>query len=243
MEFFRVYGRVIGLLRAERKLAIMLALANVAVAALQFYEPVLFGKVVDLLSNAKGRSNDALWRDAVNLLMLWAAVGLGGIVANIIVSLQADRMAHRRRLGAMALYFEHVLMLPFSFHTAQHSGRLLKIMLTGVDHLFGIWLSFFRENLATFVALFIMLPLSLLMNWRLGVLLIVLILFFAVANAWVVGKTDKLQAEVEDGDTLVILESMKMEIPVLAEEPGTLTKLHVSEGDVVQEGDLIATIG
>ena len=43
MEFFRVYGRVIGLLRAERGLAILLALANVAVAALQFYEPVLFG--------------------------------------------------------------------------------------------------------------------------------------------------------------------------------------------------------
>ena len=48
--------------------------------------------------------------------------------------------------------------------------------------------------------------------------------------------------QVEDGDTLVILESMKMEIPVLAEDSGTLAKLHVSEGDVVQEGDLIATI-
>ena len=78
------------------------------------------------------------------------------------------------------------------------SGRLLKIMLTGVDHLFGIWLSFFRENLATFVALFVMLPLSLFMNWRLGGLLIVLILFFAVANAWVVGKTDRMQRDVED---------------------------------------------
>jgi acetyl-CoA carboxylase biotin carboxyl carrier protein len=44
-------------------------------------------------------------------------------------------------------------------------------------------------------------------------------------------------------DTLVILESMKMEIPVLAEDPGTVTKMHVAEGDVVQEGDLIATIG
>ncbi len=107
-------------------------------------------------------------------------------------------MAHRCRLGAMAHYFEHVLMLPFSFHNTQHSGRLLKIMLTGVDHLFGIWLSFFRENLATFVALFIMLPLSLFMNWRLGLLLIVLIVFFAVANAWVVGKTDRLQAQVEE---------------------------------------------
>ncbi|CAN5177652.1 glucan ABC transporter ATP-binding protein/ permease [soil metagenome] len=198
MEFFRVYGRVIGLLRDERGLAIMLALANVAVAALQFYEPVLFGKVVDLLSNAKNQTNEALWRDARDLLMLWAAVGIGGIVANIVVSLQADRMAHRRRLGAMAHYFEHVLVLPFSFHNTQHSGRLLKIMLTGVDHLFGIWLSFFRENLATFVALFIMLPLSLFMNWRLGSLLIVLILFFAVANSWIVGKTDRLQARVEE---------------------------------------------
>jgi len=47
---------------------------------------------------------------------------------------------------------------------------------------------------------------------------------------------------VDDGDTLVILESMKMEIPVLAESAGTVTTMHVAEGDVVQEGDLIAEI-
>ena len=116
MEFFRVYGRVLGLLRDERKLAITLAFANVAVAGLQFYEPVLFGRVVDLLSNAPGQSNADIWHAAKQLLVIWAVVGLGGIVANIVVSLQADRMAHRRRLGAMATYFEHVLMLPFSFH-------------------------------------------------------------------------------------------------------------------------------
>jgi glucan exporter ATP-binding protein len=198
MEFFRVYGRVIGLLRAERGLAIMLALANVAVAGLQFYEPVLFGRVVDLLASARDKTTEMLWAEARELLVIWTAVGLGGIVANIVVSLQADRMAHRRRLGAMATFFEHVLVLPFAFHHEQHSGRLLKVMLTGIDHLFGIWLSFFRENLATFVALFVMLPLSLFMNWRLGLLLIVLILFFAISNAWVVGRTDRLQQEVED---------------------------------------------
>ncbi|WP_425067370.1 glucan ABC transporter ATP-binding protein/ permease [Reyranella sp.] len=198
MEFFRVYGRVIGLLRAEKGLAITLAIANIAVAGLQFYEPVLFGKVIDLLSTARDRPVDLLWRDAREILGLWALVGIGGIVANMVVSLQADRMAHRRRLGAMATYFQHLLMLPFSFHNAQHSGRLIKIMLTGVDNLFGIWLSFFRENLATLVALFVMLPLSLFMNWRLGLLLLVLILFFAVTNVWVVSRTDRLQKEVED---------------------------------------------
>jgi acetyl-CoA carboxylase biotin carboxyl carrier protein len=61
-----------------------------------------------------------------------------------------------------------------------------------------------------------------------------------VANVWKVVATEG--DRVEDGDTLVILESMKMEIPVLVEGGGTLAKLHVAEGDVVQEGDLIATI-
>lgn len=45
-----------------------------------------------------------------------------------------------------------------------------------------------------------------------------------------------------DGDTVVLLESMKMEIPVLAESSGVVTKLAVHEGDVVQEGDLIAVV-
>jgi acetyl-CoA carboxylase biotin carboxyl carrier protein len=61
-----------------------------------------------------------------------------------------------------------------------------------------------------------------------------------VANVWkVVAAAGDAVAE---GDTLVILESMKMEIPVVAESPGTLAQLTVHEGDVVQEGDLIAVI-
>ena len=43
-------------------------------------------------------------------------------------------------------------------------------------------------------------------------------------------------------DTLVILESMKMEIPVLAEVAGIITELAVAPGDVVREGDVIAVI-
>jgi acetyl-CoA carboxylase biotin carboxyl carrier protein len=61
-----------------------------------------------------------------------------------------------------------------------------------------------------------------------------------VANVWKVVAAEG--ASVADGDTLVILESMKMEIPVLAESDGTVTQIAVSEGDVIQEGDLIAVI-
>ena len=60
------------------------------------------------------------------------------------------------------------------------------------------------------------------------------------ANVWKV--LVKPGDTVSDGDTLVILESMKMEIPVIAEEDGTVETVHVNEGDVVNEDDPIATI-
>lgn len=61
-----------------------------------------------------------------------------------------------------------------------------------------------------------------------------------VANVWkVVAKEGDT---VEEGTELVILESMKMEIPVIAEGNGTIVTIAVAEGDVVQEGDLIAKI-
>ncbi len=61
-----------------------------------------------------------------------------------------------------------------------------------------------------------------------------------VANVWKVllGAGDP----VEEGDTICILESMKMEIPVEATSSGTIGELGVAEGQVVQEGDVIAVI-
>lgn len=61
-----------------------------------------------------------------------------------------------------------------------------------------------------------------------------------VANVMkvVVSPGDRLAA----GDPVVLLESMKMEIPVLTETGGTVTAVKVSEGDVVQEGDVLVTL-
>lgn len=60
------------------------------------------------------------------------------------------------------------------------------------------------------------------------------------ANVWkvLVGEGD----EIAEGDTLVILESMKMEIPVMAETGGTISSLAVAEGDTIDEDALIAVI-
>jgi acetyl-CoA carboxylase biotin carboxyl carrier protein len=61
-----------------------------------------------------------------------------------------------------------------------------------------------------------------------------------VAN--VVTIVVEIGAEVAASDTLLILESMKMEIPVLAENGGTVAEIRVTEGDVVQEGDVLVVL-
>ncbi|TKH12383.1 acetyl-CoA carboxylase biotin carboxyl carrier protein subunit [Bacillus wiedmannii] len=59
-------------------------------------------------------------------------------------------------------------------------------------------------------------------------------------NVWkiVVGVGDTVEAEQD----VVILESMKMEIPIISEEAGTVMKINVQEGDFVNEGDVLLEI-
>jgi len=61
-----------------------------------------------------------------------------------------------------------------------------------------------------------------------------------VANVWrvLVSAGDTIA----EGDPVVILESMKMEIPVASPAAGTVREVRVEEGGVVQEGDVIAVI-
>jgi glucan exporter ATP-binding protein len=197
MSFLRLYRRVVALLRPERGLAITLALANAALAAIGFLGPLLFGSIVDTLAKSDGSSRAETWQEILLLLGLWGLIGVGGIGAGILVALHADRLAQRRRLAAMSHYFEHVLRLPHAFHGGTHSGRQLKIMWQGADTLFGVWLSFLRENLATFVALFVLLPLTLFLNWRLGALVILLIIVIAALTWSVFRHTHAAQARVE----------------------------------------------
>jgi acetyl-CoA carboxylase biotin carboxyl carrier protein len=65
--------------------------------------------------------------------------------------------------------------------------------------------------------------------------------------AHIVGVVWKIECAVGDqvaeGDTVVVLESMKMEMPVEAEEAGTVTEIRCAEGQAVQEGDTLVVLG
>jgi ATP-binding cassette subfamily B protein len=197
MSFVRLYGRVLDQLGAERRVGWLLAIANVALAIALFAEPVLFGRVINVLAGAQANRAAADWPHLWLLLLAWACFGLFTIACATTVALFADRLAHRRRLAVLTSYFEHVLQLPLAYHGEVHSGRLMKIMLQGTDTLWSFWLGFFREHLAAFVALIILVPLALTLNWRLAILLIVLCVLFAVLTALILRKTETLQNTVQ----------------------------------------------
>ncbi len=106
--FLAVYRRALARLRGER--IFLLAAANLLVAGLQFLDPLLFGRVIGLLTAGGG------WVDLLPVLAVWGCVGLLGIGANISAALQADRLAHRQRLAAMGDLFAHALTLSPRFH-------------------------------------------------------------------------------------------------------------------------------
>jgi acetyl-CoA carboxylase biotin carboxyl carrier protein len=68
----------------------------------------------------------------------------------------------------------------------------------------------------------------------------------AAVEAHITGTVWKVEVEVgdrvEEGDTVVILESMKMEMPVEAEEDGVVKAIPVSAGQAVAEGDVLVVL-
>ncbi len=197
MKFLRLYIRVLEMLGGEARLGWVLAIANLAIASAMFAEPWLFGQIINMLANSQGRVAQLNWQDLMLLVGAWVGFALFGIVCSTLVALHADRLAHRQYQVVRTMFFEHVLQLPLSYHTGAHSGRLMKVMITGTNTLWGLWLAFFREHFASFVSLLVLLPLTLFLNWRFGLVLMVLCGVFSMLIALVVGRSETLQRTVE----------------------------------------------
>jgi glucan exporter ATP-binding protein len=197
MSLLRLYVRALSLLGPEGRLGFYLAGANFALAAAAFAEPVLFGRIIDALAGIPAKGAAATWPHLIGLLAAWVGFGLFTIACGVTVALHADRLAHRRRQAVLTAFFDHVLQLPLSFHNTAHSGRLMKVMLAGTDALWILWLEFFRDAFAAAMSLLILLPLSLYLNWPLGLVLIAVCVVFAILTGLVIHKTESLQRSVE----------------------------------------------
>lgn len=188
MKLLNLYVRALSMLRAERGLAIALAGASVAIGLVQLAEPILFGRVVDSLS--KGQA-------AFTYIALWALLGLFGILAGAAVAVYADRLAHRRHLGAMAEAFERAMTLPAGYHAERGSGAVVRTILQGTESLFWLWLGALREQLTALVGIVLLVPTAISMDARMAAILALLAVAYVVMSTFVMRKTSTGQANVE----------------------------------------------
>lgn len=196
--FWKIYARALGLLGEQKTLAWRLSLGNIGLACALFFEPILFGKIIDELSKITAQTDGSIWESVKPLLSLWIGFGLFTIVCSTLIALFSDRLAHGRSHAVMNEYVAHVLHLPMSQLSKTHSGKLMKVMTQGTDALWSLWLSFFREQLVGFFSLAVLMPIAFLINWQLACILMALAVFFVLISYSILRKTQKLQQQIEN---------------------------------------------
>ena len=187
MSLFKVYARALKYLGAYRYRVSMVVIANIALAMTTIYEPVLFGRIFDAIAK----------KEAVTpTMVLWACFAVFSAVAFIVVSREADRLAHGRRASLLTEAFGRIISMPLSWHSQRGTASALNTLLRACEALFGLWLEFMRNHLSTAVALVIMVPTAMAMDLRLSAVLVLLGIFY-----WIIGRL--VMSRTKDGQTSV----------------------------------------
>ncbi|MFA7415146.1 MAG: glucan ABC transporter ATP-binding protein/ permease [Rhizobium sp.] len=188
MSLIQVYMKALRYLAAYRMKVSLVVVANIVLAVITIAEPVLFGRIIDAISEK---------RDAKNILILWGCFGVFNTIAYVLVAREADRLAHGRRADLLTESFGRIISMPLSWHQQRGTSNALQTLLRASETLFGLWLEFMRTHLATAVALVLLVPTAFSMDIRLTAVLIVLAILYVLIGKTVMTRTKEGQASVE----------------------------------------------
>lgn len=188
MSLLQVYFKALKYLARYRLRVSLVVAANIVLAVITILEPILFGRIIDAISEKQ---------DATNVLILWGCFGVFNTVAYVLVARQADRLAHGRRADLLTESFEKIISMPLSWHHQRGTSNALHTLLRAGETLFGLWLEFMRTHLSTAVALALLIPTAFSMDVRLTSVLIVLAVLYVIIGKTVMNRTKEGQASVE----------------------------------------------
>ncbi|RCL00564.1 MAG: Beta-(1-2)glucan export ATP-binding/permease [Candidatus Tokpelaia sp. JSC189] len=188
MSLFKTYQRALSYLWTEKHAFLSICIANIVLAIITIAEPILFGHVIDSIA-AKTK--------VFVTLAIWVGFGIFNIIAYILVARGADRLTHRCRLAVITQSFEEIIRMPLFWHQQHGTSNALHTLIRATDALTNIWLEFMRQHLSTFVALVILIPTAIALDWRLSMVLIVLGVMYMMIARLVMRKTKYGQAALE----------------------------------------------
>ncbi|AZO68963.1 MULTISPECIES: glucan ABC transporter ATP-binding protein/ permease [unclassified Mesorhizobium] len=188
MSLLQIYWRALGYLAADRKRVAFICGANIALAIIAILEPIMFGRVIDAISDGGS---------VFSTLGVWAGIGVFNVVAFVLVARGADRFAHARRSEVLCQSFERVITMPLAWHHQRGTSNSLHTLLRAVETLFSLWLEFMRQHLSTVVALVLLVPTAISMDIRMSMVLLALGALYVGIGRLVMRRTKEGQASVE----------------------------------------------
>ena len=188
MSLFQVYTRALQYLAIHKLRVSAIVMANIVLAVITIAEPILFGRIIDAISSKE---------TVTPMLLMWAGLGVFNTIAFVLVAREADRLAHTRRSTLITEAFGRIISMPLSWHTQRGTSNALHTLLRACETLFGLWLEFMRQHLATAVALTLLIPTAFVMDVRLSLVLVVLGILYVVIGKVVMTRTKEGQASVE----------------------------------------------
>jgi ATP-binding cassette subfamily B protein len=188
VSLLKVYARALSYLAAYRYRVALVVIANIALAVITVWEPVLFGRIFDAVSAKTA---------VASTMVIWAGFAIFNTIAFIVVSREADRLAHGRRATLLTEAFGRIISMPLSWHSQRGTSNALNTLLRACETLFGLWLEFMRNHLSTAIAIVVMVPTALVMDVRLSAVLGVLGVFYWLVSRVVMSRTKDGQASVE----------------------------------------------
>ncbi len=189
LTLFQVYARALQYLAKNKWRVTAVVIANIVLAVITIAEPILFGRIIDAISSGT---------TVTPVLILWAGFGVFNTVAYVLVSREADRLAHGRRASLLTEAFGRIISMPLAWHHTRGTSNALHTLLRAAESLFGLWLEFMRTHLATAVALLLLIPTAISMDWRLSLVLLVLSILYWIIGVTVMNRTKEGQASVEN---------------------------------------------
>ncbi|TDK34388.1 glucan ABC transporter ATP-binding protein/ permease [Rhizobium deserti] len=188
MTLIQVYVRALKYLSKNRWRVTAVVIANIVLAVITIAEPILFGRIIDAISSGG---------DVTSWMLAWGGFGVFNTVAYVLVAREADRLAHGRRASLLTEAFGRIISMPLSWHHQRGTSHALHTLLRAAESLFGLWLEFMRTHLATAVALVLLVPTAISMDWRLSLVLLVLSILYWIIGVTVMNRTKEGQASVE----------------------------------------------
>lgn len=188
MTLLGIYWRAMGYLATDKTRVALICLSNVALAVVMIAEPVLLGRIIESISQGSG---------ALGSIGLWTALGIFNVIAVVLVSRSADRFAHRRRAQILTDAFAKVMSMPLAWHHARGTSNTLHTLLRAMEALFSLWLEFMRQHLSTVVALVLLVPTAITLDWRMACVLGALGASYVAISRFVMSKTREGQRQVE----------------------------------------------